>query len=188
MAYTGLKNFYYAVMTDDVVDGTTTYETPKRLGAAIALSETPTTSMNTLYAENGPAETASANGPTTAEIGVKDLAPEVRADILGQRLDANGVLHQNRNDKAPYVALGFQMTSETESDAFVWLYKGKFGRPSTTAATKGESVEFSTPTISATFIGRDSDGEEKSSIVQNDANQAVVDAWFTAVHEETPAV
>ena len=68
MAYTGLKNFYYAVVTEDAVDGTTTYEAPKRLGAAISLSETPTTSMSTLYAENGPAETASANGPPPGTI------------------------------------------------------------------------------------------------------------------------
>lgn len=188
MAYTGLKNFYYAVVTEDAVDGTTTYEAPKRLGAAISLSETPTTSMSTLYAENGPAETASANGPTTAEVGVKDLAPEVLADLLGQKLNTDGVLIQNREDKAPYVALGFQMTGESENDAFVWLYKGKFSRPTTSGATKGESVEFSTPTISSTFIARDSDGKEKASVKQSETNQAITDAWFSSVYEETPQV
>lgn len=186
MAYTGLKNFFYAVLTEDTVDGATTYEAPKRLGAAISLSETPTTSMNTLYAENGPAETASANGPTTAEIGVKDLSPEVRADLLGQKLNSDGVLIQSREDKAPYVALGFQMTGESENDAFVWLYKGKFSRPTTSGTTKGETVEFSTPTISATFIGRDSDGKEKASKKQDEVNKAITDAWFDAVYEETP--
>lgn len=188
MAYTGLINFYYAKMTEDVVAGTTTYETPKRMGAAISLSETPTTNMSTLYAENGPSETASANGPTTAEVGVKELAPEVRADLLGQTINADGVLIQSREDRAPYVALGFQMTGESENDAFVWLYKGKFSRPTTAGTTKGESVEFSTPTISATFIGRDSDGEEKASLVKNETNQAIADAWFSKVYEATPEV
>ena len=186
MAYTGLKNFYYAVVTEDAVDGTTTYEAPKRLGAAISLSETPTTSMSTLYAENGPAETASANGPTTAEVGVKDLSQQVRADLLGQAINEDGVLIQGREDRAPYVALGFQMTGESENDAFVWLYKGKFSRPTTSGTTKGESVEFSTPTISATFIGRDSDGKERASIVQDEANAAITAAWFNAVYEPTP--
>ncbi|MEX1122959.1 MAG: major tail protein [Balneolales bacterium] len=188
MAYTGLKNFYYAVLTDDAVEGTTTYSAPKRLGAAISLNETPTTSMNTLYAENGPAETASANGPTSAEVGVKDLSQEVRSDLLGQSINADGVLIQGREDKAPYVALGFQMTGESENDAFVWLYKGKFSRPTTAGTTKGESVEFSTPTISATFIGRDSDGKERASIIQDEANTVVTDAWFTSVYEATPEV
>lgn len=188
MAYTGLKNFFYAVMSDDALDGSTTYETPKRLGAGISLNETPTTSMNTLYADNGPAETASSNGPTTVEIGVKDLTPEVSADLLGQSIDADGALIRGREDKAPYVALGFQLTGESENDAFVWLYKGKFSRPSTSGSTKGESVEFSTPTISATFIGRDSDGKERASVVQNDTNAAITDAWFNAVYESTPVV
>ena len=183
MAYTGLKNFYYAVVTDDTAGGSTAYAAPKKLGAAISLSETPTTSTNTLYAENGPAETASANGPTTAEIGVKDLSPQVLADLLGQTINADGVLIQGREDRAPYVALGFQLTGESENDAFVWLYKGKFSRPSTSGNTKGESVEFSTPAISATFIGRDSDGKERASVVKTDANALVTDAWFTSVYE-----
>lgn len=187
MAYTGLKNFYYAIVTEDAEAGTT-YEAPKRLGAAISLSETPTTNMSTLYAENGPAETASSNGPTTAEVGVKELTPQVRADLLGQTVNADGVLVQSRDDRAPYVALGFQMTGESENDAFVWLYKGKFSRPTTSGTTKGESVEFSTPTISATFISRDSDGQERASIVQDETNQAITAAWFTNVYEVTPQV
>lgn len=188
MAYTGLKNFHYAVLTDDVLDGTTTYSVPKRLGAAISLTETPTTNSSTLYADNGPSETATANGPTTAEIGVKDLTPEVRADLLGQTINADGVLVQSRGDKAPYVALGFQMTGESENDAFIWLYKGKFSRPTTSGTTKGESVEFATPTISATFIGRDSDEKEKVSVVQSETNAAITAAWFTKVYEEAPEV
>lgn len=187
MAYTGLKNFYYAKMIDDAEAGTT-YDAPKRMGDAISLSETPTTNTATLYAENGPAETASANGPTTAEIGVKDLSPQVLADLLGQTVNADGVLIQSREDRAPYVAVGFQMTGESENDAFVWLYKGKFSRPTTSGTTKGESVEFSTPTITASFIGRDSDGQEKARIIQSETNQAIADAWFTNVYESTPAV
>lgn len=185
MAYTGLKNFYYAKVTEDAEAGTV-YESPKRLGAAISLSESPTTNMATLYAENGPAETAASNGPTTAEVGVKDLSPEVLADLLGQKMNTDGVLIQSREDRAPYVALGFQMTGESENDAFVWLYKGKFSRPTTSGATKGESVEFSTPTISSTFIARDSDGKEKASIKQGEANQEITDAWFASVYEEAP--
>ncbi len=183
MAYTGLKNFYYATVTDDVQGGATTYGAPKKLGAAISLNETPSTSTNTLYAENGPAETASANGPTTAEVGVKDLSPQVLADLLGQTVNADGVLVQGRDDRAPYVALGFQLTGESENDAFVWLYKGKFSRPTTSGTTKGESVEFATPAISATFIGRDSDGQERASVVKDGTNAAVTDAWFTSVYK-----
>lgn len=188
MAYTGLIKFHYAKMIDDVIGGATTYDTPKPLGAAISLTETPTTSMSTLYAENGPSETGSANGPTTAEIGVKELTQQVLADLLGQKLNADGVLEQGRDDKAPYVALGFQMTGENENDAFVWLYKGKFSRPTTTAATKGESVTFNTPTISATFLDRDSDGKHKAKLVQNDTNAAKAAAWFNKVYEYTPVV
>lgn len=187
MAYTGLKNFYYAKVTEDA-DAGTTYDAPKRMGAAISLNETPTTNTATLYAENGPAETASANGPTTAEVGVKDLAPEVLADLLGQTINSEGVLIQGREDRAPYVALGFQMTGESENDAFVWLYKGKFSRPTTSGTTKGESVEFATPTISANFIGRDSDGKEKARVIQSPENTAITDAWFTKVYEPAPVV
>ncbi|TDL34578.1 phage tail protein [Jeotgalibacillus sp. S-D1] len=187
MAYTGLINFHYAILESDNESGTI-YGTPKRLGAAISLTETPTTNTGTLYAENGPSETASSNGPTTAEIATKDLSQEVRADLLGQKIDENGVLKQNREDKAPYVAFGFQMTGEAENDAFVWLYKGKFSRPNTTGTTKGESIEFATPSITATFIGRDSDGEEKASVIQNEENSAVTASWFDSVYEGTPTV
>lgn len=188
MAYTGLIKIHYALLENDVKGGETTYATPKPLGAAISLSETPTTSMSTLYAENGPSETATANGPTTAEVGVKDLSEEVLADLLGQTINEDGVRLQGRNDKAPYVALGFQLTGESENDAFIWLYKGKFSRPTTTGTTKGESITFNTPTISATFIDRDSDGEHKASLVQSATNAAVTGAWFNKVYDPTPTV
>ncbi|WP_227397325.1 major tail protein [Jeotgalibacillus aurantiacus] len=186
MAFTGLIKFHYAKQLTDVPGVGATYDTPKPVGSAISLSETPTTSMTTLYAENGPSETAAANGPTAAEIGVKDLTDEVLADLLGQTINADGVRIQSRNDTAPYVALGFQMTSESGDDAFVWLFKGKFARPSRTANTKGESVEFNTPTITATFISRDFDGEEKATIRKNATNSAITDSWFEAVYEPVP--
>ncbi|TFE02887.1 major tail protein [Jeotgalibacillus salarius] len=184
--YTGLDNFHYAILTDDPKGGPTVYDTPVALKGAMSFNETPTTNMATLYSDNGPSATASSNGPTTVEIGIAALSLEDRAALLGQKINSDGALVQSRNDRAPYVAFGCRLTGEDEDDAYIWLYKGKFSRPTQTNNTKGESPEFQTPTISATFIGRDSDGHEKIHIVQDDSNQAVIDAWFDAVSEETP--
>ena len=73
---------------------------------------------------------------------------------------------------------------------YFWLYKVKFGIPTTSLTTKGESIEFATPTIEGTIIQRnkpDADGRFpwKTEITEgeSDVSAETIASWYTAVYE-----
>lgn len=70
----------------------------------------------------------------------------------------------------------------------------KFGIPATNLTTKGESIEFSTPSIEGTVIRRnkaDKLGKHpwKAEISEDDAGVAsdTISGWYTQVYEPTYA-
>ena len=73
---------------------------------------------------------------------------------------------------------------------YFWLYRVLFGIPGTTLKTKGDSVEFQTPSIEGTISRRNKlDGQNKhpwkAEVTEGDAGvsaSAVAD-WFANVYE-----
>ncbi|KZR60387.1 major tail protein [Pseudobacillus badius] len=184
----GLQDLYYAKLTKDDETGVM-YDTPKRLAKAIEASINPNSSKATLYADNGPAETATSLGEIEVSLGIDQIGTAEQADLLGNEVDANGALIKTTEDEAPYVAIGFRGTNHDGSDKLVWLYKGKFQENEQSYATKGENVEFQTPTISATFIRRDFDKAWQYQLNSGDegANATVAKDFFTKVQEKATA-
>lgn len=183
MATVGLKNFHVAVLTDEA---TNTYATPVKLGPAIEANVTPNFESATLYGDDRPIESATSMSGIEVEINVADLSPEHYELLMGVTKNADGVIIDNIEDVAPYVALMFEMPKADGKKKMFIYYKGKFQPTSTEAATKGESVEFQTQTITATFLARE-DGNWRAHIDTSDPDvlPATVDAWYTAPYELT---
>ena len=59
------------------------------------------------------------------------------------------------------VAIGFRAKKSNGKYRYFWLYRVKFGIPSTSLATKGDSITFSTPTIEGTDAAQQSDSGDK---------------------------
>lgn len=178
----GLRDLYFALLTDDQQDGTTTYETPERIAPAITAKITPTTNSATLYADDQAIEAATALGETTIELNVSDLPSAVQAKLLGHEVK-NGVLLGNVDDVAPYVALGFRSIKSNGKFRYYWLYKGRFSLPEEEFKTKEDTPEFQTPTISATFLPRLSDGRWKAMGDEDETEFTAGATWFDAVYE-----
>lgn len=178
----GLNNMVYAKLLTDTVEGAT-YETPKKIARAISAGLTPITGSADLYADDGLAETAESRNGVEVEIGVDELPTQVQADLLGHGISPSGGLIKKTTDVSPYVAIGFRSPNSDGSDKLVWLFKGKFAVPSESFATKGENIEFQTPTISARFLRRDFDNSYQYSINTGDegVSKTAVDSWFTEV-------
>lgn len=149
MANIGLSNIFYAPLTE-AADGTATYGEVKQFGKAISCSTSITNNSAKLYAEDTLAEsdTSFANGTIT--LGVSDDDDKIFAEVLGHTVSEDGEVIKTSADAAPYLGLG-RVVTKMVNGAYKYkvefLYKVKFSEPSKDEQTKGETVEFSTPSV-----------------------------------------
>lgn len=80
-------------------------------------------------------------------------------DVLGQKYDNTGVLIENKDDKIPYIALGFEVELTEGHREVCWLVKGKAQPPSKTFKQREENISYGNDTIKFTFIPRTYDGD-----------------------------
>ena len=71
---------------------------------------------------------------------------------------------------------------------YFWLYRVKFGIPATNLTTKGESIEFSTPTIEGTVLRRnkpDANGNHpwKAEVNEDETGAQIISEWYNEVYE-----
>lgn len=179
----GMSSVHYAIMQDDE-----TYTTPKPLAGAITATISPTTNLETLYADDQAYEVATALGDISVELNVADIPTDVLKDLLGHKINSDGVLIKSATDIAPYVALGFKSVKSNGKYRFVWYYKGKFQPEEQEYQTKEDSPKFQTPTISGTFVPREKDKQWQAQVDEDDTGvkPEVITNWFAAVYEETP--
>jgi phi13 family phage major tail protein len=185
MATVGLRDIYYAIITDDDENGTE-YETPKRMGRAMTANVQPAFNTAELRADDGVAETAEARGITTIDVNTDDLQPSVQADVLGKQVNDDGVLIDSEDDRPPYLALMFRAEKANGAYRYVVYYKGKFTPPEANYETKQETPAFQTPTISGRFLRRESDHKIGAQVDEDgtDVNSDIIDNWFEAPYEE----
>ncbi len=163
MAKIGLSKPYCAKYSN--TGQTVTYSEGALIGKAVELSiEVDAADDNILYADNGPAESATTFTGGTFTLTTDDLMPDVFADILGlqeQAITSEEITTTTPkwyvwNDKqtAPY--MGFGAIVKVQKDgALKWqavvLPKIKFSNPSDTFTTQGETIEWGTPEISGSI-------------------------------------
>ena len=102
----GLKDLYYAVCTE--ADGAESYGTPKKMAEAMSADLSVKTADGSLYADDTLSESVTEFASGTLKLGIKDLTPEVLAELLGQAVDKNSVVWAGKEDEPPYVAVGFR--------------------------------------------------------------------------------
>lgn len=197
----GCDNLVYALMTtEDTATTAPVYGEVKPAPGVMSVNINPNGSQETLFADDGPMETASTLGRIEVEIQKNELTSENKADLLGHTLDDNGAVVYGDSDVAPWVAIGFRTLKSNGKYRYLWLYKGKFTEPEDNNETKGDSINFQADTISGQFarlnyavtIGQrkvrpwkyEFDADRK------DANTAVETNWFKTplMPNTTPAV
>lgn len=163
-ASTGVDEFYYGEVSEKLVADyiervkflqTITVEMPQEPVRA--------------YGDNQTAEIAVSGGDVSVTSGFHKIPLQDKEKLLGWET-VDGITATGSNDNPPYVAVIFAKTFEDGSREYVGLPKGMFTRPSVTGTTKGESTEFSSEEITASFMDREVGGfdEEKSVLFAND--------------------
>ena len=188
MATIGLDNMVYAKITEGA-GGVETYAVPQILAKAIKADLNIETADATLYADDALAYAIKAFKGGKLSLGVEDIGVDVAADLTGASVDDNGVLVAASEDDGLLVALGFRALKPDNHYRHFWLYRVKFAVPSSNLATKGDNIQFQTPTIEGTIMRRnkaDANGKHawKAEVTEGDPGvAAVIAAWFTQVYE-----
>lgn len=182
MAKIGLNNLWYSHLTE-ALDGTPTYDGAKSVGKAVSASASISNNSATLFADDALAESDTSFQSGTITLGVDDDREETFADLLGHTV-AEGEVVRNANDIAPWVGLAriiVKMVSNVRIYKVEVLYKVKFSEPSQDDNTKGESVEFSTPTIEGTVATlANGDWSTAKTFASKDDAIAFIQATFAA--------
>lgn len=185
MATIGLRDVHYAVLKTDTKEGAT-YEAPVLLTGAIAANVNPNTNSATLFADDGPYDSATTLGEIELELNMADIPARHAAAMLGHTYK-NGVLIKKASDQPPYLAIGYRSLKSNGAYRYTWLYKGKFTDGEQANNTKGDSIEYQTPTITGAFVKRDFDDMWQAEVDSDDTalgeGTQIITNWFTAVYE-----
>ena len=189
MATIGLDALHYAEITEDA-EGNETYGTPVKLAKAMSAELSVALAEATLYADDGAAEVVKEFKNGTLSLGVDDIGPTAAAALTGVTIDKNNVIISTSEDGGKPVAIGFRARKANGKYCYFWLYRVKFGIPSTNLATKGDSITFSTPTIEGTVLRRnkeDARGQHpwKAEVTEGDSGvtAATITDWYKQVYE-----
>ena len=189
MATIGMDKLYYAKITEDE-KGDETYGTPIQLAKAIKadLSIEPADAI--LNADDGAAYVVKEFKSGKLSLGVDDIGTTAAQDLMGAVVDDNGVLISTSEGEGQPVAVGFRAAKPNGKYRYFWLYRVKFGIPSTNLQTKGESITFQTPTIEGTVMRRNkADGMKKhpwkAEVTEGDqgVSEDTISGWYEQVYE-----
>lgn len=149
----GCDNLVYVPMTtEDTTEKAPEYGEVVPAPGVMSLNINPNSSTETLFADDGPMETASTLGKIEVEIQKNALTTQNKADLLGHSIDSKGGLVYGDSDVPPWVAIGFRTLKSNGKYRYVWLYKGKFSEPEDSNETKGDSINFQADTINGSFV------------------------------------
>ncbi len=185
----GLTNVYYAV-ADIAADGTAEYETPVRWPGAVSIDLSPEGDNVVFYADNIAYWTGNGNNGYSGDLEIARVIDSFRTDVLGDVVDAKGVLFEDTEAPIVHFALLFEFSGDVKHTRHVF-YNCTVTRPSASGQTKGESIEPSTETVTLsakTIYNATIDKWVPKASTNEDTDSTTYEGWFSAVYQGTAPV
>lgn len=156
MAFIGMRHPVAATFSSHTPGNEPTYTGGKVIGHAIAGNLTINRASNPLYGDD--VEIENDNGITgmALELGLDDLLEDDRVMLLGTTKKTTGSgqtavdEYLDGDGAAPYVGIGYirvRRKAGVTSFQAIWMYKVQFSENAENSATKGENIEWQTPSI-----------------------------------------
>lgn len=150
-----------------------------KCGNAINTSVTPNYNKASLYADNVQQEEISEFKNASVELGVDRLQVEAAPIIFGHTVSEDGAETSKSDDMGSYVGYGFntaEIISGVRKYRACLLTKVKFEEGAESFQTKGDSIQFSTPTLSGTATENEKkEWRKKSPYLET---EEACDAWI----------
>lgn len=154
MAYIGLRKPIFASARDDG-----TYDEPMALGKAISLEITTNFAEASLSADDGQAEYVKEFTNADVTLGTSTIPIAAMKPIFGHAAEVSGgAVVYNKDDQNSNVAMAVvapEIIDDVRTFVAIFLPKVKFGDPSDSWETKGDSITFKTPSISGKASAND---------------------------------
>jgi phi13 family phage major tail protein len=139
-SFVGLRDLYYAEVTQDDADGYVA-GTPVHFAPAIDASLAAASNARTQYADNQAYDTMSSEGESKITLTVTGLPVETLAFLAGRVFDASTGRMYDNGGTPPYVALGFSALRSNGSTRYYWYLKGRFQMPDEDKASKSDTPD-----------------------------------------------
>lgn len=188
MAFIGMRHVVAAPITTETAGSALVYGTGMVIGKAIQGNVTWDKNDNPLYADDAIAETDNGITGGSIELGLDDLLDDARVLLLGDTavtVSSSVTEYEQTDDSAPNVGVGYMRVRRKNGSTTyqaVWIHKAQFAEESENAQTKGENIEWQTPTVNGKIMGvvNDSSGKTKYRRRANFTTEADAAAWLDA--------
>jgi phi13 family phage major tail protein len=177
----GLKNVHYAPLTE--TDGVITYGTPVKIPGAVNLSLSAAGDKVEFYADDGEYFAETVNNGYEGSLEMALIPDAYRIAILGETLDANGAIIENRNATMKKFALMFEFDGDAKKTRHVSYYVSG-SRPNVESGTRTNSKEPKTESMDITSRPHPESGNVKAKVKEGTAGY---DDFYTAVYVEDAA-
>lgn len=179
----GLKNCYYAVLTETVGTGgiTYTYGTPAPMLGAVTLTLDPAGDVSPFYADNIVFYQAIANNGYSGDLELARFPDSFYQDVFGFTVTTTGkVLQENSQTEPAAFALLYQIDGDASNECYV-LYKVNAQRPNVGSSTLTETKTPQTQSASISAVPR-ADGLVFARTTDTTPT-ATKTGWFSSVYE-----
>jgi len=189
MAFIGLRYPVAAVFAQTADGAMPTYTGGTVIGRAIQANLTKTHNNNPLYADDVIDEDDNSLTAMSLSLGLNDLLDDKRALLLGDIPVQSGSAATGEYDEASVASqpVGFGYIRVRKKAGLVkyqavWYWKMVFSEESEDAQTKGESIEWQTPTLTGRVFGCyiDSTGSPKFRRRKTFDTEAEAKTWLNA--------
>lgn len=178
---TGLKNVHYAEVTVDG-NGNVSYGVPVPIRGAISLSIKPKIEVTDIAADDEPAyDSIEDYQGYEGDVEFLQIPDSFRTGILGDTVDGNGVIIENKDGKTKRIALLFEFDGDKNKTRHI-LYNCRVTRPSVEGKTKGDKLETQNETLSLVASPAKDTGNIKAKCAYGDS---AYNGWYSAVYLTT---
>lgn len=176
MAFIGLMNPYIARLVDEEKKK---YSDCFMCGEAISVNVTPNYNEAKLHSNNRLSEYVKEFKDGSMVLGTNRLPIEASRVCFGHEVsDDDHEVTYKTNDSANYVGVGFyadEIINGRKQYVATIVYKVKFGEAADEYATKGENIEFKTPSIDGVIAGLKNGEWKKTKVCDTEVD---ADKWL----------
>ena len=158
MAFVGLLYAVAAPIQMEADGQAITYGKGQVIGGMMTAEISYTRNSNPLYADDRVMEEDNSITGGTIKMGVDDVNDDARVMMLGdvKEGDAGEEVYHETGESAPYVGTGYirvrRKDNKTNYIAY-WVHKAIFGIGTESAKTKGQNIDWQTPTLEGSIMG-----------------------------------
>lgn len=185
MAVVGMRYPVAAPIATETEGAAIVYSAGFVIAKAIRANITYNRNDNPLYADDTIAENDTGLTSVDIELEIDKLTDDVRKNLLGdiETGTSTAAVIEQTDASAPYAGFGYMRVLVEGGDKKyqgVWFHKCQFTEPSEETNTKGETIEWGTPTLNAQAMGVriDSTGAIKYSKRKTFTTAADCVAWL----------